>query len=181
MKLNYDNITISGTVAVGKDTLRNNLLTTLEPLGWKGRSLGAIVREFTNENILPNASLAPDDFHHKIDDKVVEILKNEKQWIIEAWMSGFLAKEIDTTLRILLICENKALKIDRVANRDKVTVENAKNYIKHREEDNLKTFQRLYGNYSFWDPKYYHLVIDTYANGQMECVEKALDVLGYKI
>lgn len=179
MKLKYDNITISGQVAVGKDTLRKNLLTILEPHGWKGRSLGGIVREYTKEDVLPNASLAPDEFHRKIDGRVVEILNTEKNWIIEAWLSGFLARELETTLRVLLVCENTALKVDRVANRDNVTIEKSKEYIKHRENDNMKTFKRLYGDYNFWDPKYYHLVIDTYSNGQMETTGIVLDQLGF--
>lgn len=179
MNLKYENITISGQVAVGKDTLRKNLMKTLEPFGWKGRSLGGIVREYTQENVLPNASLAPDDFHRKIDARVLDLLTHEKNWIVEAWLSGFLAREIPTTLRVLLVCENKALKIDRVANRDNATIEIAKQYIKHREEDNMRTFQRLYGDFNFWDPQYYHIVIDTYANGQMETTGIVLDALGY--
>jgi cytidylate kinase len=181
MNLKYENITISGQVAVGKDTLRKNLLNVLEPFGWKGRSLGGIVREYTKENILPNASLAPDDFHKKIDKRVVEILNTEKNWIIEAWLSGFLAREIKTSLRVLLVCENKALKIDRVANRDKITVDKAKKYIKQREADNMKTFKHLYGDYNFWDPQYYNLVIDTYASGQTETTSMVLEALGYKV
>jgi len=180
MKLLFDNITISGKVAVGKNTLLNNLKPNLLPLGWKFRSSGQIVRDYLNENVLPNASLAPDELHHKIDERVHQLLKGEKNWVIEAWLSGFLARDLKNTLRVLLTCHEKQLQIDRVANRDNVSIEKAKQHIKSREEDNMKTFQRLYGDYNFWDPKFYQLIIDTYSSGQVETTQKVLTALGYK-
>lgn len=180
MNLKFDNITISGGVGVGKNTLVDNIKTHLEPLGWKFRSSGQIVRDYTKENILPLASMAPDYLHRQIDSKVVELLTNERHWVIEAWLAGFLARDLKNTLRILLICSENSLLIDRVVNRDKVTVQQAKEFIKKREEDNTRTFKRLYGDHDFWNPKHYHLVLDTYSSGPMETAGKVLDFLGYK-
>jgi len=67
-----------------------------------------------------------------------------------------------------------------VVNRENIGVEEAKDWIKQREEENIIKWQRLYGNYDFWHPKYYDLVIDTYSSGQMETVGKVLDKLAYK-
>lgn len=179
MNFKFNNITLSGGVAVGKGTLAKNLVPYLEPYGWKFRASGQIVRDYTKEYVKPNASLAPDELHRKIDSKVHELLQNEKGWVIEAWLSGFLARDIPTTLRVLLVCSSEAVKIDRVANRDKVTVDEAKHFIKEREIDNEKTFQHLYGKHDFWNPRHYNLVIDTYSSGQLETVGKVLDKLGY--
>jgi len=52
--------------------------------------------------------------------------------------------------------------------------------VKEREEDNIKTWKKLYGDYEFFDPKYYHLVIDTFSSGPLETVGKVLDRLGFK-
>ena len=52
--------------------------------------------------------------------------------------------------------------------------------MKQREEENNQKWQKLYGNYDFWDSKYYDIVIDTYSSGQMETVGKVLDKIGYK-
>ncbi len=179
MKLNYDNITISGGVAVGKNTLLQNLKPHLEPLGWKFTSGGQILRDFTKEYVQPNADLVNDDFHKKLDERTIKLL-DSKHYVIEAWLSGFMARERTDTLRILLGCRENSLRIDRVANRDRVSVEQAKNYIRERESINMKEWKRIYGDYNFWDPKYYHLVIDTYSSGQMETVGIVLDELGYK-
>lgn len=178
MKLNYENITISGGVAVGKNTLFNNLKPYLEPLGWRFASGGQIIRDYLKEYVHPLSSLAPDDLHRKIEERTLRLLK-ERKYVIEAWLAGFVARNLKNTLRVLLICSDDALKIDRVVNRDKVTIEQAKKMIKEREEDNFKTWKKLYGDFNFFDPQYYQLVIDTYSSGPMETLGKVLDALGF--
>lgn len=178
MNLKFENVTISGGVAVGKNTLKDNLEKHLAPLGWKFTSGGQLLRDFTKEYKQPLASLADDNFHRKLDQRTLDLLTKEKNYVIEAWLAGFVARELDNTLRVLLICKDDALRIDRVANRDKVSVDDAKKYIREREEVNFKEWKRIYGDYNFWDQKYYHLIIDTYEFGQMETVQKVLDELG---
>ena len=179
MKFRFDNITISGGVGVGKSTLIDNLIPYLSPYGWQFKSLGDIHRKFLKDNVMPEAKKVSDEFDLKIEAEVKKILETQKHWIIQGWLSGFVARHLDNTLRVLVICSHKSLKVDRVVNRDKVTVETAKQYIKQREEGNFEKYRRLYGNYDFWDPQYYHAVIDTYAMGQLETVGRVLDLLGY--
>lgn len=178
--LNFENITISGGVAVGKNTLKDNLMPYLQTLGWKFTSGGQLLRDFAKEYVQPLASLVDDDFHKQLDARTIRLLKEEGHYVIESWLAGFMAKDLKNTLRILLLCKDDALRVDRVANRDKITVEQAKKFIHQRETDNMKEWARLYGNYNFWDPAYYHLVLDTYTMGPMETVGKVLDTLGYK-
>jgi cytidylate kinase len=178
MTLKFENITISGGVAVGKNTLKDNLQKHLQPYGWKFTSGGQLLRDFTKEYKQPLASLADDDFHRRLDQRTLDLLTKEKNYVIEAWLAGFVARELDNTLRVLLLCKDNALRIDRVANRDKVSVEDAKKYIREREEVNFTEWKRIYGEYNFWDPKYYHLIIDTYEYGQMETAQKVLDAIG---
>jgi len=179
MELNFQNITISGGIATGKNTLLDNLKSFLTPLGWQFSSGGKILRDYLNEYKNPLASLGDEKIHHIIDQRTIKLLK-EKKYVIESWLSGFMARNFDNTLRVLLICSNPALKIDRVVNRDKVSIDEAKKMIKEREQDNIKTWKKLYGDYDFFDPKYYHLVIDTYSSGPLETVGKVLDRLGFK-
>jgi cytidylate kinase len=178
-KLKYENITISGGVAVGKNTLHSNLKPYLEPMGWHFTSGGQLLRDFAKEYVQPLASLVSDDFHHKLDERTLNLL-NEGHYVIEAWLAGFMAREMKNTLRILLTCHNDALRIDRVANRDNISIDKAKEYIKEREETNVKEWKRIYGDYDFFNPDYYHLVIDTYSSGPNETVGKVLDLLGYQ-
>ncbi len=179
MKLKFNNITISGGVSVGKNTLLNNLKPYLLHLGWKFTSGGQILRDFTKEYVQPLASLVDRDFHNQIDDRTKRLLTKEGHYVVEAWLAGFVARNLKDTLRVLLTCSNEALKVDRIVNRDKVTIGEAKKYIKQRETDNFKTWHTIYGNYNFWDPQYYHLVIDTYSSGPLETVGKVLDRFGY--
>lgn len=179
MNLKYNNITISGGVSVGKNTLLDNLKPLLNPYGWKFTSGGQILRDYAKEYVQPLASLAGKEFHNKVEERTRRLLTKEGHYVIEAWLSGFVARDLKDTLRVLLVCSDDALRIDRVANRDKVTVEQAKHLIKEREEINFKEWQKHYGKYNFFDPKYYQLIIDTYSCGPMETVGKVLDKLGY--
>lgn len=185
MKIKYNNITISGGVSVGKNTLLNNLKPYLKD--WKFFSGGLFMREYAIKHGLISkedakhhlATVYGDDFDRQVDAEMPKRLKEEKHLIIESWLAGFLARDLKKTLRILLICSNDALRVDRIVNRDKTTVEEAKHNIHNREEENFKKWQRLYGNHNFFDPKYYQLVIDTYSSGPLETVGKVLDKLGY--
>jgi len=178
MRLKYNNITISGGVSTGKNTLLNNLKPYLLPLGWKFASGGQLLRDFTKEYVQPLASLADKKFHNALDKRTLDLLK-KGHVVIEAWLAGFMARKLENTLRVLLLCSSDALKIDRVANRDKVTIEQAKKFIKEREDANFAEWKKIYGDYDFWNPQYYHLIIDTYSSGPLQTVGKVLDKLGY--
>lgn len=180
MDFKYANMTISGGIAVGTTTLMENLKPYLEPYQWKFKSNGEIVREYTKENVLPLATLVSDDFDRKIEATVYEKLEKEKNWVLEGWLTGFISRNLPNTLRILLICSENSIRIDRLMNRDKVSVSDAKNFLKLREDKNFKKWQQIYGEHNFFNPKYYHLVIDTYSSGQNQTVGKVLDALGYK-
>jgi len=179
MNLKFNNITISGSVSVGKNTLLDNLKPQLQPLGWQFTSGGQILRDYAKEYVQPLASLAGKDFHLKVEERRRRLLTEKGKYVIEAWLSGFVARDLKNTLRVLLVCSDDALRIDRVANRDKVSIEQAKHLIKEREEVNFKEWQKYYGKYNFFDPKYYQLIINTYSCGPMETVGKVLDKLGY--
>lgn len=181
MKLKYHKITISGKFAVGTTTLAKHLQ---EILGWKYINAGAIQRQYDREhNIHENkqgAAARPDNHEREIDAMTKRMLETEDNLIYEAWLSGFIAKGMKGILKVLLICSNDAVRIDRVVNRENVSVEEAKQWIKQRDSENETKWHKLYGNFDFWHPKYYDLVIDTFSSGQMESVGKVLDKLGFK-
>lgn len=180
MNLKFQNITISGGVATGKNTLLNNLKPYLKPLSWQFTSGGQLLRDFAKEYVQPLASLADKKFHNSLDARTRRLLTEKGNYVIEAWLAGFMAKDLKNTLRILLICSNQALQVDRVANRDKISIQEAKEFIREREQENFKTWYKIYGKHNFWNPKYFHLIIDTYSSGPLETVGKVLDYLGYK-
>ncbi len=181
MENTYKNITVSGKVAVGTTTLSRNLQLLL---GWKHINAGFIQREYDRtHNIHENmqgAASRSDEHEKSIEEMTKKMLTEQEHLIYEAWLSGFVAKEIGGVLKVLVYCSHDEVRIDRVMNRENVSIEEAKKWIKQREEENVAKWKKLYGDYNFWDPKYYDLVIDTYGCGPMETVGKVLDKLKYK-
>jgi CMP/dCMP kinase len=177
----YRLVTVSGKVAVGTSTLTKNLVSFL---GWKHINFGAIQRQFDRKNNInenKQGAVARSDSHERGMEKLgAKILKEDKEVIYEAWLSGFLARDYKDVLKVLLICSHDDIRIDRVVNRENIKIDEAKKWIEQREKENTKKWKKLYGDYDFWDPKYYDLVIDTYQKGPMETMGKVLDKLGYK-
>ncbi|MBI2029471.1 cytidylate kinase family protein [Candidatus Gottesmanbacteria bacterium] len=177
----YRNITVSGKIAVGTSTLSKHLK---QILGWQYINTGELQRQYDRQHGIDEnqqgAVARPDSHEREMEAMAQKILTQKQHIIYEAWLSGFVSRDIEGVLKVLVICSDEAVRIDRVVNRDNMTIMDAKRYIRARESENIDKWQKLYGNYDFWDPKYYDLVIDTYASGQLETVGRVLDKLGYK-
>lgn len=204
--LEYHNITISGLPGAGSTTLLNHLKEALQFDGWKGFSGGEFMRAYAEEKGLfrPNArehhdaSHYEDDFDRQVDMGMRNKLESEEKWILESWLSGFLAQGIPKVLKVLMICSNKAVRIDRIVNRDGVSPEEALENMRQRYDANLKKWRRLYfqewqdwvvspntlsptDQIDFWRPELYDIVVDTYSLNQVEATKVILDaVLGKK-
>ncbi|MBP9797979.1 cytidylate kinase family protein [Candidatus Woesebacteria bacterium] len=175
----FKNVTISGGVGVGTTTLMKNLMPFLEPLGFSFTSTGMMMRERMQEYKNPRADLLEDEVHKKVEKDTYEILAAKKPYVIEGWLSGFIARDLQHTLRIYVFASEDSVRVDRIVNRDHMTVQEARDMIRDREDANFKMWKNIYGDFNFWDPKYYHVSIDTCLHGQNETVGKVLDVLGY--
>lgn len=177
----YRLITVSGKIAVGTTTLTKNLVNSL---GWKHINIGAIQRKYDRQNRLHENKMGAlsrtDDHEKEIDAMTEQMLENEKEIIYEAWLSGFFARNYPDVLRVLLVCSHDDIRVDRVANRESISVDEAKDWIKQRESENTEKWKRLYGKYDFWDRKYFNLIIDTYKTGPLETLGKVLDEIGYE-
>lgn len=185
-KLKYQSIAISGKPGVGRTTLFNNLKKVLEPLGFKFFSGGEWSRQYAIEHDLhdPNdpkhhlATAYGDEIDYQIDVAMREKLEKGGNYVVESWIAGWNMRGLPHVLKVLLICD-EALRIDRIVNRDNLTVEEAKDYIKKREQENLGKWLRIYKVSDFWDPKYYDLVINTYSHGPKETLNIVLQAFGY--
>lgn len=174
----WRNITISGRVASGATTLSRALA---QKLGWKLINGGELYREYAKKNGIPleETNLSSDEYHLKLDNFIKEKLKNEKQLIIESWLSGFDAQGIPDVFKVFVTCSDDSIRIDRIVNRDKMTIEEAKAHLKTREEENLAKWEKLYHTRDFWNPNLYDLVINTYTSGPDETLELVLQAIGY--
>lgn len=186
-QLKYSSIAISGKPGAGRSTLLKNLKQTLMPFQWEFFSGGDWSRQFAikegkhrADDPTHHSSMDfPDEIDRQIDLSMREKLADSKvHMVIESWIAGWNMRGLNHVLKVLLMTDD-ALRIDRVVNRDNLTVEEAKNHLKEREEKNLTKWKRLYNVTDFWDPKYYDLIINTYSHGPKETENLVLQALGY--
>jgi len=200
--LKYRNITISGFPGCGSTTLLNLLREKLKFAGWKGFSGGEFMRAYALEKGLfqkkgdlhHDASHYEDDFDRQVDMGMRDKLTSENNWIIESWLSGFLGQQVPGVLKILMMCSDEAVRIDRIVNRDGVTAEDAKNNMHARYQNNFTKWKRMYASewkdwvvepgtvsgdqpIDFWRPDLYDLIIDTYGTNQQQALELVLEKL----
>jgi cytidylate kinase len=203
MNTQFKNVTISGLPGSGSTTLLNKLKETLQFEGWKGFSGGEFMREYAkekglfqeHEGVHHDSSHYEDDFDRKVDYGMREKLESEDKWILESWLSGFMGQGVPNVLKVLMICSDEAVKIDRVVNRDNISVQEAKDNMHERYQRNLDKWSRMYHNewdqwvvqrdimdkeepINFWDPRLYDLVIDTYSLNKEDSLKMVLDKLG---
>jgi cytidylate kinase len=201
-KYKYRNITISGLPGCGSTTLLNLLRENLKFDGWKGFSGGEFMRAYAEEKGLfqqkagmhHDARHYEDDFDRQVDMGMREKLEDQKNWIIESWLSGFLGQRVEGVLKILVVCSDDAVRIDRIVNRDQITVQTAKENMHERYQANLGKWSRMYKELwqkwvvdagkatenepiDFWKPDLYDKVIDTYSTNQQQALQIVLDAI----
>lgn len=195
----YKNVVISSLPGSGRSTLAKLLHGKLQ--GWEFFSGGGFMRQyaidkgFFKDNTLLHhfATVYTDDFDRQVDLRMRRWLQKKGKMIIESWLCGFLAQGIPGTLKILLVCK-KALRIDRMANRDEVKVSVAKENLEKREESNCIKWNKIYAKewqnwivkkkiigenepINYWNEKLYDLVIDTYNHSKEETFKVAYNAL----
>jgi CMP/dCMP kinase len=182
------NITISGRIASGATTLAHHVA---DALGWEILDGGKLFRHFMKTKGIPVAkTLSRDDsFDLEYEENIKNILKNKKHQVIQSHLAGFDAQAIPGVYKILLICEDTDgndktdIRIDRLSNRDKVSIDQAKLEVGERESQNLKKWRRLYAEndekWVYWDKNFYDLVINTYSNNESESLQIVLNSVGY--
>jgi cytidylate kinase len=198
----YHNITISGLPGSGSTTLLQLLKDELQFDGWKGFNGGDFMRAYAKEKGLfkekkglhHDASHYEDDFDRKVDMGMREKLQTEELWILESWLSGFMGQQVDGVLKVLLVCSDDAVRIDRIVNRDAVTPEEAKQNMQQRYNSNYEKWARMYADQwqawvvepgtrseddpiDFWHPDLYDLVIDTYSTNKEQTLQTVLDAI----
>jgi predicted cytidylate kinase len=187
--LKYSSIAISGAPGAGRSTLLKNLKSIVDPLGWETFSGGDWSRQFAINEGKHKADDATHHFavdvseevDHKIDLALREKLSDPNTHVaVESWIAGWNMRGLKHVLKVFLMCDD-SLRIDRVVNRDNLSVDEAKQHIWNREDSNLSKWSRMYKvpKTDFWDPKHYDLVINTYSHGPIETLELVLQALGY--
>lgn len=185
---NIGNITVSGRIGSGTTTLAIGLSKTL---GWELLEGGALFEKIHNDLQVSELEVnsRPDNFDLEYEERVKKMLADENHHIIQSHLAGFDALRIKGVFKILIVCEDSdgrdktEIRIDRLVNRRRISVEEAKEEVLVRELRNLDKWRRLYANndqnWVYWDRKYYDLVINTYPHNQKESLRIALEGIGY--
>ena len=182
-------ITVSGRIGAGSTSLAKHVAKTLS---WKHIEGGEIFWEAVRKkmHLSPkDTNLRPDEEDVLFDQRLAEILKKEKHIVLETKLAGYLAREMQDVFKVAVICEENGedraeIRIDRLVNREEVSVEEAKAEVFEREHNDLSKWRKLYvkndPDWVYWDKKYYDLVINTYSHNHDQTLQLVLDQIGYK-
>lgn len=183
-------ISVSGRIASGSTTLAKQLA---EKLGWHHIEGGEVFWENLRKKMNleeKDTHLRPDQEDLNFDQQLKKMLREEKQIVLETKLAGFNAQGIEGIFKILVICENKheedqpQIRIDRLINREGYSVEHAKEETIEREKNDLAKWRKLYAagdpNWTYFDKKYYDLVVNTYFLNRQEALKTSLAAIGYK-
>ena len=181
-------ITISGRIASGSTALARHLS---KQLGWRHIEGGEIFWEAIRKRMgfsEKDTNLRPDQEDMLFDAQLKKILEDDKNIVLETKLAGFNAQGVDGIFKILVTCEDAGgvdqtqIRIDRLVNRAKVSMDVAKDEVLQREENDLDKWRKLYANndsnWVYYDKKYYDLVINTYNHNQEEALKIALEAIG---
>jgi CMP/dCMP kinase len=180
-------ISVSGRIASGSTTLAKQLS---EHFGWKHMEGGEIFWERVRGklNLSPkDTDLRPDSEDQLFDKSLRDILVKEEHTVVETKLAGFFAHELSDVFKILVVCEDAAhtdqtqIRIDRLVNRELMTVEEAKEEVLQREKNDVEKWRRLYAagdpSWTYWDDKYYDIVINTFFHDPEESLHMAIEAI----
>lgn len=131
-----------------------------------------------------DTNLRPDEEDVLFDEKLKKIINEEKNVVLETKLSGFNAQGIKGIFKILVVCENEEgkdqtqIRIDRLVNREGISISAAKVEVIEREHNDLDKWQRLYVNgdkeWTYYKKEYYDLVINTFSHNKEEALKEVL-------
>jgi len=197
--IKWRNIAVSGLPGAGSTTLAKKLT---KKLGWNFFSGGEWMRAYAITHKLFNPeskghhdqSIIQDEIDRQMDYGMRENMRDKSGNVYDSWLCGFLAQGVTGTFKILCMCSEDAVRVDRLANRDGMTIAEAKEHIFSREQKNVAKWRKMYGKEwqewvvnpgyvaknkqpYYWYPEMYNLVIDTYKVSKQEAFALAWKAL----
>lgn len=183
-------ITVSGKIGAGSTTLAKGLAKTL---GWKHLEGGEIFWEAVRKRMgldPKDTDQRPDKEDELFDAQLKKILHHDKHIVLETKLAAVNAQGVGNIFKIAVLCTDRdgndqtAIRIDRLVNRERIPVDEAKEEVLSREIHDLEKWRRLYAHddpeWVYWDKKYYDLIINTFDHNQEESVRMALEAIGYR-
>jgi len=193
--IKYKNVVVSGLPGAGSTTLAKLLK---EKLDWEYFSGGDFMRSYAISKGLfdPStkthhyATAYSEEFDREVDYGMRRNFIEKEGVVYDSWLCGFLAQGVPGTFKILVTCSEDTVRVDRLANRDKLTIAEAKEHIFDREKKNVEKWRKMYQKewdewvvepgivgpdkeVYYWYPEMYDLVIDTFKVSKQEAFDLA--------
>ena len=155
----FSKITISGKICTGKTSVFRELHKKLQ---WPTFSSGAHFREYAKIHnlVLNDAEEQIAKITKKIDGVAKDMLHKPGNLLLDAWLGGILAEETTDVLKVLLTTDD-SVRFKRFAERENISVEEAKNEVLQRDSSWFEKVKKIYNRSDFFDKKNYTLVINT--------------------
>lgn len=168
-------ITIFGLAGTGTTSAGKALA---EKLGYLFVSSGNIFREMARENgmtlkELEEISKTDPRHDNKLDRRMKEFGEANDNFIVESRLAWHF---IPDSVKIKLFCDFDT-RIRRIASRDGISFEEAREHTQHREDAIFERYEKYYGMTDFGD-KNFDMVIDTTNTPIDGVVEKIAATLG---
>lgn len=170
MKGKKFSICLSGLTGSGKSTLARRLA---EKYGLERISGGEMLKEILagRESLVDQGwwerdhayealrlRLEDPRYDTEVDRRLME-LAERGGYVLDSWTIAYLL-DCNSCIKIFLKADFE-VRASRVANRDNISIEEAKNRIKIKEERTYEIYKRLYGFELGKDLTPFHLVVDT--------------------
>lgn len=164
-------MTVSGPHGSGKSTYAAKLAG---PLGLRHVSAGLMFRKLADERKVSlekfqELAAADPSIDRLVDEKTMAEAERGDV-VVDGQLAGWVLKEI-SDLRILLTAP-LVVRLERIAARDRVSLEEARRQTLHREGVQAQRYRKHYG-FSVDDWSVYHLILDT-SFGSIEDTAKIL-------
>lgn len=180
METKHTKITIGGLSGTGKGTVARMLS---EKLGFQLNSAGNFMRELSKENGFENLvdflkfNYSKNSGDHGADIKVDERTKKfgleNTNFVIEGRLCAHMVPD---AFKILLTCSDEE-RFRRVAQRQKIDIEDAKQETLEREKLYTNFYKRFYKIENYLDDSHYDLVVDTTNILPEEIIENIINKL----
>ena len=172
-------IAVSGPNGTGKTTICTNLSRRLQ---WEHVNVGQEFRRLAEEfNLLiEDFGSVPDEILLQIDELMKNRMANETNTIWDGRLSCFLSRDRPDIFKILCTADFE-IRASRTSIRDIIPLEEAKELIIAREDEEKNVFRRLYKLEDPFDLRWIDLVVDTSYNTPQELAEKIIATMGFRV
>jgi predicted cytidylate kinase len=158
--LTFRAITVSGEVGSGKSSVAEALMKVVNQ--WKYINVGQLFRQFCADRgmSIQQVGLVPDSIHVEFDEFQRQILRSERNVIVEGRLAGWLGRGLEDVYKVYCLAPFET-RVERYMRREQCTKEKALTEIRNRDQHDVEKYKMLYGIDDYRSPSFYDLCIDT--------------------